>query len=235
MTNSTEFPSRRAALGALAVVPSLALPAFAMAHGAGAAADAELLDLVKAERSLAVKVDEACQADEEALARTEWPPAPDTLICRDDDNYFDCRKVNERFEETDRGQIACVLQTLKRISRRDLMEKHAPELIDFQLRGEEIIDGLNQHRAARHLASERSGLREASERYEDLIDEHRQLWLRIAKTPARTTTGLLAKLSIVARSNCFEEEAGKWEEGSEDDVLQSVAVDAAALGLGAGA
>jgi hypothetical protein len=42
---------------------------------------------------------------------------------------------------------------------------------------------------------------------------------------------LLAKLSVVAPANIFQDEG--WEHGSAEDILQGMAGDAAAIGLGA--
>lgn len=84
MTNSIEradaraipqAATRRAAIGALASVPALALPAIAIAAPPDnvASLDTELLALIDAERDLAPRVDAAEKAREEALERWERP------------------------------------------------------------------------------------------------------------------------------------------------------------------
>ena len=68
MTVSTETPSRRAALGVLASIPALAIPAAAMAARprAATALDAELFDLIAAAREAAARFEVATRAMEEA-------------------------------------------------------------------------------------------------------------------------------------------------------------------------
>ena len=115
---------------------------------ADAAQDAELFARINAERDLAPKVDEADQASEEALARTEWPAAPDALIYRDNDS-LGRPKMGDHFGEADREITEALLTTFRAVSRKDLASKDAPRLIDGELRAEEILDALNQDRTAR--------------------------------------------------------------------------------------
>ena len=84
-------PSRRAALGVLASIPALALPAAAMAAstpaitGAAAELDAELFGLIAAAREAAARFEAASVALEEAEHRTEEVPAPQALIVTEED------------------------------------------------------------------------------------------------------------------------------------------------------
>ena len=89
---STEkTPSRRAALGALASIPALAIPAAAMAAstpaitGAATALDAELFGLIAAAREAAARFEAATRAMEEAANRTEEAPEPQALIVTEED------------------------------------------------------------------------------------------------------------------------------------------------------
>jgi hypothetical protein len=86
MTISTETPSRRAALGALASVPALALPAVAVAaEPAQTHLDEPLFALIAAARDLDARGKEAFDAALEATRRTEKVPAPEALIVTEDD------------------------------------------------------------------------------------------------------------------------------------------------------
>jgi len=77
-------PSRRAALGALATVPVLALPVgVAMAAPAETAEqDAELFSLIDAERALAARIRAAEQIRDKAGI---YPDRPKALIVTDND------------------------------------------------------------------------------------------------------------------------------------------------------
>jgi hypothetical protein len=100
MTISTETPSRRAALGVLASIPAMAIPAAAMAAstpaitGAATALDAELFALIAAAREAAARFEAASVALEEAANRTEEVPKPQALIVTEEDvELFWNRKV----------------------------------------------------------------------------------------------------------------------------------------------
>ncbi len=94
---SENMKTRRAALGALASIPALALPAVAMAGATDAAhEDADLFALIEAERALAPKVEEAERVEEEVKERTEWPEPPQTLLVTEDDNKVLWRPKNNR-------------------------------------------------------------------------------------------------------------------------------------------
>ena len=57
-----------------------------------------------------------------------------------------------------------------------------------------------------------------------LLLQERNLWLQIARTPALTMAGLIAKLGFAA--TCYEpSEREDFEEGTADEILESVAID----------
>jgi hypothetical protein len=64
-----------------------------------------------------------------------------------------------------------------------------------------------------------------------LLAQQRDLWSRIAHTPARSAAGLVAKLGTVAFAYSYDIAA--WDDGTADDVLQSMAVDFNALKVAA--
>jgi hypothetical protein len=89
MTISTVTPSRRAALGALASIPALALPAAAMAGsetagGLSARPDAELFALIERAKAGAALTDEANEAAEDVWAKLQ-PSRPEALVWNEAD------------------------------------------------------------------------------------------------------------------------------------------------------
>ena len=170
--------------------------------------DADLFALIEAERALAPKVEEAERVEEEVKERTEWPEPPQTLLVTEDDNKVLWRPKNNRVYwcEFDRKELQeAAINLFGRAPLKTCIPTR-PDLIAYQSRSEQIVEALNQVKIARELAKERSGLAEAERLWTTLNAEHRQLWLRIAKTPARTPAGLLAKLSVVAAANCYQDE-----------------------------
>jgi hypothetical protein len=245
MTTTTVTPSRRAALGVLASVTALAIPAGAIAAstpvtlaGAATALDAELLDLIAAAREAEARFEAATKDLEEAENRTEEVPEPQALIVTEEDvELFWNRKVEvgSSFHPSDISLMKQQLQESERLSvmlarashEKLLGEKTAGLIRLFaarEARMDEVIAAYDQWIEERQRAKDRSGEMAVEKWQEQLCGEMNEARLRVGSTRARTLAGMLAKLALIAPE--FEEE-DEWSSdvGSCEKVLISVAAD----------
>jgi hypothetical protein len=243
MTISTVTPSRRAALGVLAGIPALAIPAGAIAAstpvtlaGAATALDAELLDLIAAAREAEARFEAATKDLEEAENRTEEVPEPQALIATEKDAELFWNWKAEvgspfRFSEINlmkEQQPQRISVMLARASHEKLLGEKTAGLIRLfaarEARMDEVIAAYDRWHEERKLAGERSGERAVTEWQEQLCDEMCEARERVGSTRARTLAGMLAKLALIAPE--FEDE-DEWasDVGTSEKVLISVAAD----------
>ena len=241
MTTTTETPSRRAALGVLASLPALTLPAGAMAAstpaitGAAAELDAELFGLIAAAREAAARFEAATRAMEEAETRTEEVPKPQALIVTEEDArlFWNWKtEVGYSFRSSDinlmREQQSERISVLARASITRPQNEKIEGLIRMfaarEARIDQIIEADDRWLEERKLAKERSGERAVTEWQEQLCGEMNEARRLVGSTRARTLAGMLAKLALIAPE--FEEE-DEWasDVGPCEKVLISVAAD----------
>jgi hypothetical protein len=98
---------------------------------------------------------------------------------------------------------------------------------EYKTRGREIVDAWDSYQADRERAREEVGLPAIDHRWKELNDQRRQLWSRIAETPARTVDGMHAKVAFAVSFNILER--GDLKEGTLDEILLSAAMDYADL------
>ena len=159
MTMSTEKPSRRAALGALAAVPTLALPigALAVSPANAATLDAELLGLVDAAHALEASLQVAEQARDEAQARFVRPERPKILTPSERDRALrlpmPLKEGRTRFEQSDVPNLQIMIQVIDDI----LPDLSSPKTIVHKLRAIEILEALEQDKCEVELAEQRCG------------------------------------------------------------------------------
>ena len=94
-------------------------------------------------------------------------------------------------------------------------------------REDQLIAALDHRNEARRVAEDRSGETAAKERFNQLLDEKDAAYERVSNTRARTLSGVLAKLALIA-SDFDDESASELpaEMGmSPEPILFSVAVD----------
>jgi hypothetical protein len=104
-----------------------------------------------------------------------------------------------------------------------------------EVRENQLIAALDHQNKARRIARDRSGETAAEERLEQLLDEKYDACNRVATTRARTLSGVLAKLALIAQD--FDEESTSelpGEMGTSPEILFSVAVDFKELKAGQG-
>jgi hypothetical protein len=242
MTTTTETPSRRAALGVLASIPALALPAAAMAAstpaitGSATALDSELFDLIAADREAEARFEAATKDLEEAQNRTEEVPRPQALIVTEEDvelfwnwkaevgSPFRFSEINLMKEQ----QPQRIAVRLARATGEKPLNEQTSDLIRMfaarEARMDEVIAAYDQWQEERKLAKERSGEMAVEKWQEQLCGEMNEARLRVGSTRARTLAGMLAKLALIAAD--FEsEEDFESDIGSSEKVLFSVAVD----------
>jgi hypothetical protein len=93
-------------------------------------------------------------------------------------------------------------------------------------REDQLIAALDHRREALRVARDRSGESAAEERLEQLLDEKDDACNRVANTRARTLSGVLAKLALIAPD--FDEKSASelpGEMGTSPEILFSIAVD----------
>jgi hypothetical protein len=95
-----------------------------------------------------------------------------------------------------------------------------------EVREDQIIAALDHWNQARRVAMDRSGETAADERLEQFKDERDDAYERVATTRARTLSGVLAKLALIAPD--FDDESASelpGEMGTPPAILFSIAVD----------
>jgi hypothetical protein len=253
MKSTMTSPTRRGALGAVLAAgtaaatalpaSALALPAAAIAGstpamaGVATALDAELFELIAAAREAEARFEAATVALEEAEHRTEEVPAPQALIVTEKDvelfwNWKAEVGFSFRFSEINWMKQQLQPQRISVMLARAPGEKPLGEetvgLISMfaarEARMDEVIAAYDQWQEERKLAKERSGERAVTEWQEQLCAEMSEARRLVGSTRARTLTGMLAKLALIAPE--FEE-GDEWASdiGSSETVLWSVAID----------
>jgi hypothetical protein len=228
MTTTTVTPSRRAALGALASIPTLALPAAAMAGsetagGPSAHPDAELSALIERAKAAAALTDEANDTGEDVWAKLQ-PSRPQVLIWTEADaqNWCEVRSG----ELISNGNIDFLKLWLEIDRKPDPIAARLPVFpaLAFVERAREIVRANDEFEAAWKVAKEHPDFLAAETRNEALSERWHELALRIATTPAKTTEGLIAKLAMVWPAYADDE-----LDGTYDGVVASAVRDAHAL------
>ena len=237
-----ELTTRRAALGALASIPALAPPTAAQAEAkAAATSDAALFALITAARDLDARGREAYDTALEAMRRTEKVPPPEALIVTEEDTrlWKLNKKVGDLFDEShlnamgDRQthrhrseylrSFSSILADAPYVATLDEKDRATIQLLAAgEAREDQLVAAHDQWKAARHEAEVRSGAIDAWNRSDDLLAEEEKLKARIARTPAQTVAGMMAKLALVAP--CCEGIEPE-DKGSSEDLLFSVAHD----------
>ena len=95
-----------------------------------------------------------------------------------------------------------------------------------EVRGDQLIAALDHWNEARGVAKDRSGETAAEERLEQLLDEKDDVCNQIANTRARTLSGVLAKLALIAQD--FDDKSASElpaEMGTSPEILFSIAAD----------
>jgi hypothetical protein len=244
-----ETTTRRAALGAVLAVGAIGVAP--IVTGAATAAsgplDVGLFTLIDEAREAGARVEAAIGALEEAEKRTEEVPWPQALIVTEDDTRLWKLKAGDRFD----------LAHLSRMRERQAHRQNSKYLRSFvelaadapyvaslddkdraivemgaatEVRADQLIAALGSWADARRLARDRSGETAAEERYQSLFNEKYDAYTRVANTRARTLSGVLAKLALIA-SDFDDESASELpaEMGASEPILFSVAVDFKAL------
>jgi hypothetical protein len=254
-----EATTRRAALGAIiaagaiGVAPIAAGAAIAAEPVSGPAGlDARLFALIDEAREAGARLETANGALEEAQERTEEVPWPQALIVTEDDTRLWKLKAGDPFDHVHlyrmrEGQA-------HRQKSKDSMSSLSPATLDMLASGlgpiddrdraaiekmnakdareDQLIAALDHRREALRVARDRSGETAADERFQQLMDEKYAAYERVANTRARTLSGVLAKLALIAPD--VEESASEFsaELGASEPILFSVAVDFKALKAG---
>jgi hypothetical protein len=204
--------------------------------------DAELFALIDEAREAGARVEAAIVALEEAQERTEknvsWPQA---LIVTEDDarlwnlkagDPFDVAHLNLMRQRQAHRQnsklepwvvVAADAPWVATLNEdRATLEKMAA----VEVRENQLIAALDHWNETRRVAKDRSGESAAEERLEQLLDEKDDACNRVANTRARTLSGVLAKLALIAPD--FDDESASelpGEMGTSPEILFSIAVD----------
>jgi hypothetical protein len=223
-----EATTRRAALGAVlaaGAAVATALPAVAIADVASSHPDADLFALIERARtadSLANEADRAAEDVWEKLA----PSRPQALMWTESDapHWYGVRPGQ---------QIPALdidfLRKWLALARKPDPTRHGDlgpvyPTLAFVERAREIVRTKDEFEASWQAHKEHPDLLEANARNEAVSERWRELAMRVARTPAKTTEGMVAKLALIA-SGYFDDDL----EGTYDGILASVAIDAKAL------
>jgi hypothetical protein len=253
-----EATTRRAALGAIiaagaiGVAPIAARAATAAEPvSAPAGLDAGLFALIDEAREAGARVEAAIGALAQAQDRTEEVPWPQALIVTEDDTRLWKLKAGDRFDLAHLSRIMenqlhrqKLKDSISRLST-ETLAMPAPSVIDDKgraaiekmnvkdAREDQLIAALELRNEALQVARDRSGETAADERLEQLNDEKDDAGNLVMTTRARTLSGVLAKLALIAPD--FDDESASelpGEMGTSPAILFSVAVDFKALKAG---
>jgi hypothetical protein len=245
-----EATNRRAVLRAMLVAGTIG--AIPVEVGAATAAepvsgpaglDAGLFALIDEASEAGARVEAALGALEEAQERTEKVPWPQALIVTEDDTRlwklkagdpFDLDHLNLMRRRQEHRQNSEYLRSFVAIAgdapyvatlndkNRALLEM----LAAIEVREDQLIAALDHRNEARRVAEDRSGETAANERLEQLMDEKYEVCNRVSITRARTLSGVLAKLALIASD--FDDESASelpGEMGTSPQILFSIAAD----------
>jgi hypothetical protein len=239
--------TRRAALGALAVVPALAIPAVpAIASPATAGPDAELFELIEAARKATAHHDAAIAALEEAenRAEEEAPPWPPTLIATEEDTRLwrwnpkpgdaftpaQLKQMSQKTGRQGRGTKWSAILANGPWSEKDRAMIGA--MVAAEARKDQLIPAFEEWNELKRLAEERAGVPAAAKREGELHSEQYDARMRVANARAQTLAGMLAKLAFIAPS--FDDESASEisaDLGTTPAILYSVAADYKTLAI----
>ena len=254
-----EATTRRAALGVIAagaigvapIVAGVATAAEPVSTPAGL--DAGLFALIDEAREAGARVEAAYGALDEAQERTEEVPWPQALIVTEDDTRLWKLKAGDPFDHVHlyrmregQAQRQRSKDLMSRVST-DTWAALAPGLGPMDdktmaaiekmnakdAREDQLIAAMDHRLEEIRVAMVRSGEIAADERLEQLSDEKYGAYERVANTRARTLSGVLAKLALIAPD--FDDEWASElpsELGPSEPILFSVAVDFKALKAG---
>ena len=232
------------AVGAIGVAPIAAGTATAAEPVSGPAGlDAGLFALIDEAREAGARVEAAIRAVEEAEERTEKVLWPQALIVTEDDTRLWKLKAGDPFDVAHLIQMRegqAHRQNLKyldpwvviaadeaRIARLNDQDRALVKIMAAQeVRGDQLIAALDHWNEARGVAKDRSGETAAEERLEQLLDEKDDVCNQIANTRARTLSGVLAKLALIAQD--FDDKSASElpaEMGTSPEILFSIAAD----------
>jgi hypothetical protein len=250
--------NRRAALGTILAVGAIGVAP--IAAGAATASepvigpdgsDAGLLALIDEARAAGARVEAAFAALEEAQERTEEVPWPQALIVTEDDTRlwklkagdpFDPAHLNlmrerqahrQRSKELMSSVSSATWAMLASGIALDDKDRAAVEKMNAtDTREDQLIAALDRWNEVRRVARDRSGETAAEERVGQLWDEKADACSRVANFRARTLSGILAKLALIAPD--VDESASEFpaEVGTSEPILFSVAVDFKTLKAG---
>jgi hypothetical protein len=255
MTNTRALPegtNRRAVMGAglalaaLGVAPIAAGAATAAEPVRPAGLDAKLFALIDEAREAGARVEAAIGALEEAQERTEEVPWPQALIVTEEDTRLWKLKAGDPFDHEHLYRMR--ERQAQRQRSKDLMSRVststwaalAPGLGPMDdkawaaiekmnakdAREDQLIAAMDHRREGIRVAEDRSGETAAEERRKQLSAEKYGAYERVANTRARTLSGVLAKLALIAPD--FDDESASelpGEMGTSPEILFSIAVD----------
>jgi hypothetical protein len=238
------------AVGAIGVAPIAAGAATAEAVSGLAGLDAGLFELIDEAREAGARVETAIGSLEEAQERTEKVSWPQALIMTHHDTRLWKLKAGDRF---DLPHLILMRERQAHRQNSKYRERWAVRAADalfmaslddedrtlvemmaaVEPREDQLIAALDHWNEARRIARDRSGETAANERLEQLMDEKYEVCNRVSITRARTLSGVLAKLALIA-SDFDDESASELpaELGPSEPILFSVAVDFKALKAG---
>jgi hypothetical protein len=260
MTNARTLPeatNRRAVLrgmlvaGSIGAIPVAAGPATAAEPVSGPAGlDAGLFALIDEAREAGARVEAAIGALDEAEDRTEEVPWPQALIVTEDDTRIWKLKAGDRFDLAHLGRMrenqphrqklkhrepwAVLAADASWLARWDDEERATIKILAAQeVREDQLIAALDRRKEALQVARDRSGETAANDRYKSRFDEKYDAYTRVSITRARTLSGVLAKLALIA-SDFDDESASELpaEVGQSEPILYSIAADFKALKAG---
>jgi hypothetical protein len=227
MQIETVTPSRRAALGVLASIPALALPAAAMAGsttagGLSAHPDAELFALIDRANAVEALDDEANDAAEAAWERLA-PSHPEALVWNEADApQWHRVRPGESISRQEANDLKAFLRLPNWL---DLPQPADWGPIipsrEFFGRAREIVRATEEYEAAFQAFKEHPDMLAADARKEALSGRWKRMALCVATTPAKTPEGLVAKLAMVWSAYGDDE-----LDGTYDGVLASAVRDA---------
>ena len=255
-----EATSRRAILGAVLAVAAIGVAPIAAGAAteaepisAPAGLDEGLFALIDKAREAGARVEAAFHTLVEAQERTEEVPWPQALIVTEDDTRlwklkagdpFDVAHLNLMRKRQAHRQISKSLMWsvssatwaafAPYVATMDDKDRASVEMMKAQdAREDQLIAALDHRYETHRVAADRSGETAADERLEQLSDEKYGAYERVANTRARTLSGVLAKLALIAPD--FDDESAlelPAEIGTPEQILCRVAVDFKALKAG---
>jgi hypothetical protein len=232
------------AVGAIGVAPISAGAATAAELVSGRAGlDAGLFALIDEAREAGARVEAAIGALGQAQERTEKVPWPQALIVTEDNTRLWKLKAGDPFDlahlslmrerQAHRQNARCmrsfvdIAADAPCVASLDDKDRSVVEMMAaIEVREDQLIAALDHRNEARRVAEDRSGETAANERLEQLMEEKDEVCNRVSITRARTLSGVLAKLGLIASD--FDDESASelpGEMGTSPQKLFSIAAD----------